>query len=62
MTYLSNIANQFNELTAYFDTIMPPKEGRLIDKTKEALREAYECGEQGLPYPQHYEPRGVQQH
>ena len=57
MTYLSNIANQFNELNAYFDTIMPPKEGRLIDKTKEALREAYECGEQGLPYPKNYEPR-----
>jgi hypothetical protein len=44
MTYLSNIANQFNELTAYFDTIMPPKEAPIKEKVKEAIIQAYSNG------------------
>jgi hypothetical protein len=59
MTYLSNIANQFNELNAYFDTIMPPREAKLIDKAKQAIKEANDNGKQGLNYPTNYEPRGV---
>jgi hypothetical protein len=62
MTYLSNICEQFNELNAYFDTIMPPKEAKLIDKAKQAIQEANDNGKQGLTYPTNYEPRGVQQH
>jgi hypothetical protein len=60
MTYLSNICDQFNELTAYFDTIMPPREAKLIDKAKQAIQEANDNGKQGLPYPTNYEPRGLQ--
>lgn len=44
MTYLSNIANQFNELTAYFDTIMPPKEAPIKEKVKDAIIKAYSNG------------------
>ena len=44
MTYLSNIANQFNELTAYFDTIMPPKEAPIKEKVKDAIIQAYSKG------------------
>ena len=44
MTYLSNIANQFNELTAYFDTIMPPKEAPIKEKVKDAIIQAYSNG------------------
>jgi hypothetical protein len=44
MTYLSNIANQFNELTAYFDTIMPPKEAPIKEKVKEVIIQAYSNG------------------
>jgi hypothetical protein len=44
MTYLSNIANQFNELTEYFDTIMPPKEAPIKEKVKEAIIQAYSNG------------------
>jgi hypothetical protein len=63
MTYLSNIIDEFNEFSEYLNTIMPSKEPKqLKEKMKCALREAYESGEQGLPYPRHYEPRGVQQH
>ena len=62
MTYLSNICEQFNELNAYFDTIMPPREAKLIDKAKQAIQEANDNGKQGLNYPINYEPRGLQQH
>jgi hypothetical protein len=44
MTYLSNICDQFNELTAYFDTIMPPKEAPIKEKVKEAIIQAYSNG------------------
>ena len=44
MTYLSNIANQFNELNAYFDTIMPAKEAPIKEKVKEAIIQAYSNG------------------
>jgi hypothetical protein len=44
MTYLSNIANQFNELTAYFDTIMPTKEAPIKEKVKDAIIQAYSNG------------------
>jgi hypothetical protein len=60
MTYLSNIIEEFNELSAYLNTIMPSKEHKpLKEKMKCALKEAYESGEQGLPYPRHYEPRDL---
>jgi hypothetical protein len=58
MTYLSNIIEEFNELKAYFDTIMPPREAKLIDKAKQAIQEANDNGKQGLNYPINYEPRG----
>ena len=61
MTYLSNIVDEYNEFTEYLNTIMPSEKSKpLKEKMKCALREAYESGEQGLPYPKNYEPRGVQ--
>ena len=61
MTYLSNIVDEFNQFTEYLNTIMPTeKQQPLKEKMKCALREAYESGEQGLPYPKHYEPRNNQ--
>ena len=60
MTYLSNIVDEFNQFTEYLNIIMPTeKQQPLKEKMKCALREAYESGEQGLPYPQHYEPRAL---
>jgi hypothetical protein len=60
MTYLSNICDQFNELNRYFDTIMPPREAKLIDKAKQAIQEANDNGKQGLNYPINYEPRDLE--
>ena len=61
MTYLSNILDEFNELSAYLNKIMPTEKPQpLKEKMKCALREAYESGQQGLTYPKHYEPRNKQ--
>ena len=44
MNIFENISQEFNELSNYFDEIMPPTEKPMMGKLKDALIDAYSHG------------------